>query len=250
MGTDGKPVLVDVHGPFCPDCPPRSTVFYRIPPGNAIYLRTANSSSAVQTGRVVIQPSSGGMVGAFLIFGSTKNGVTVSEASVDAMEQFDALRLYAENNLTVTTGLAVAAAQEGALLDVELFDATGRPSIYRGRLEIAPYGQVSKFLNQIPGLENLPLGFRGVLRLSGQGYFSAVGLRTRTNERGDFLITTTPPAAEEDGFYFGEIVFPHLAVGGGYTTELILFSQTVGQATQGGLQIRDRSGRDFNLYVP
>jgi len=74
-----------------------------------------------------------------------------------------------------------------------------------------------------------------------------VGLRTRVNERGNFLITTTPPAVESNPPATSALLFPHLADGGGYTTQFILFSGTAGQSSSGTLGFFDQTGQSLNL---
>jgi len=53
---------------------------------------------------------------------------------------------------------------------------------------------------------------------------AVTGLRARYNERGDFLMTTTPPISESSAPPIGQLFFPQLAVGGGFSARLILFS--------------------------
>src|SRR6266481_6331967 len=69
---------------------------------------------------------------------------------------------------------------------------------------------------------------------------SAIGLRGRYNERGDFLISTTPAIAENTPTTTGELVFPHIATGGGYTTEFLLLNR--GTASAGTISIFSESG--------
>jgi hypothetical protein len=73
-------------------------------------------------------------------------------------------------------------------------------------------------------------------------------LRGRYNERGDFLITTTPPALETSQPTTMELFFPHLANGGGYTTQLILFSGAAGQSASGSVRFVKQDGSAFNLF--
>src|SRR6185436_6510900 len=96
----------------------------------------------VNTGRVRILRSNGAVPAAFLIFAYKNNGVTVTEASVIAAEPTYGLRMYAENNLPLVTGIAVAAGDQGAFLNVQLFDAAGQPTPYSGVLGIPPDGQI------------------------------------------------------------------------------------------------------------
>jgi hypothetical protein len=109
-------------------------------------------------------------------------------------------------------------------------------------------GQVAKFLNEVfPGL---PFPFKGILRVGGAATgLSVVGLRTRTNERGDFMITTTPPTDENNLRSPTELLFPNVANGGGYTTQFILFSGMAGQSSRGNLRLLKQDGSPFNLMV-
>jgi hypothetical protein len=78
---------------------------------------------------------------------------------------------------------------------------------------------------------------------------SVVGLRTRINERGDFLITTTPPANETGPATTVPMYFPQVADGGGYTTQFILFSGTAGQITSGILTLVKQDGSSFGITL-
>jgi len=107
-------------------------------------------------------------------------------------------------------------------------------------------GQVAKFLSDL--FPNLPQPFVGVLRIStSSSGLAVVGLLTRFNERGDFLITTTPPASESAALSNGQLFFPHLAIGGGYTTQLILFSGSPGSSSSGTLNFVSQSGVSLPL---
>ena len=69
------------------------------------------------------------------------------------------------------------------------------------------------------------------------------GLRGRYNERGDFLITTTPPWNEATELASSEIDFPHIVRGAGYTTQLLLLSTgSTGSAASGKLWLISQDG--------
>jgi len=61
------------------------------------------------------------------------------------------------------------------------------------------------------------------MSVSSPAPFAATGIRGRTNERGDFLITTTAAVNPSEPVNSSELLFPHLADGGGYSTQFILF---------------------------
>jgi hypothetical protein len=76
-----------------------------------------------------------------------------------------------------------------------------------------------------------------------------VGLRGRYNERDDFLITTTQPSDETRAASISDQYFPHLADGGGYTTQFILFNGSSDQSSSGLLRFFTQSGQSLNLTV-
>ena len=109
------------------------------------------------------------------------------------------------------------------------------------------------YLNEIPGFENLK-SFQGVLTVSGsQSAVSVVGLRSRYNERGDYLVTTIPVRSTSDYSYGNSaaLLFPHFADGGGYTTQFILFdaSTGTGQTAVGNLLFFTQAGQPLNLTL-
>src|SRR5207253_2002768 len=96
-----------------------------------------------------------------------------------------------------------------------------------GSISVPALGQRALFLNEIPGFESLAGPFAGILRIApaDSADITVLGLRGRTNERGDFLITTTPPT-NENASTNSQIMFPHIVDGGGYTTQFITFGGT------------------------
>ena len=107
------------------------------------------------------------------------------------------------------------------------------------------------FLGQIQGFAGLPDPFQGVLRVSTSSTagLSVIGLRGRYNERGEFLITTTAPVDESASPSTTEMLFPHLAVFGGYSTQFILFSGSTGQSASGTLRFVSQDGQALSLSL-
>ena len=86
------------------------------------------------------------------------------------------------------------------------------------------------------------------MRLTSTGSNSSVvGLRGTTNERGDFLITTTP-ASNENVVATSEFAFPHIVNGGGYSTQFILLSGAA-EGSSGTLRFFKQDGTGFELTL-
>lgn len=188
-----------------------------------------------------------------LVFSFRRGGVTVSEAGLSAARGGPAFRLYAEAGEAglLQTGVAIAnLAQAAAAVTFELTSLAGEPGP-SGSTVVPAQGQVALFLTQVQGLGSLPMPFRGVLALStsATGAIAVAGLRGRVNERGDFLMTTTPPWREADPLPAAEMLFPHLVDAGGYTTQFVLFSGAQGQSSSGMLRFVAQSGWPLGLWV-
>ena len=69
------------------------------------------------------------------------------------------------------------------------------------------------------------------------------GLRSRTNGRGDFLITATTPVPEGAATGASELFFPHFAEGGGYNVQFVLF----GRRTSGTIYFLTEAGGPASL---
>jgi hypothetical protein len=97
-------------------------------------------------------------------------------------------------------------------------------------------------------LVNLPNPFQGVLRISTGGpQISVAGVRGHNNERGDFLVSTMPATAESNGSTTNELFFPHLADGGGYTTQFILLGASGGSS--GTIRFVSQTGQALALSL-
>jgi hypothetical protein len=97
-------------------------------------------------------------------------------------------------------------------------------------------GQVARFLSEIFPAVGSPV--KGILRVSTAGSpVSVAALRGRYNERGDFLMSTTPPTIESLPAATAPLIFPHIVNGGGFTTEFILFSGAANQTANGDLHL-------------
>ncbi len=236
-----------------------SSFTYTIPRRSSYKLATSGAASATASGSVRVTPSSGVTPSALAVFSFRPPGVpvTVAEAGVPGIRG-NTFRMYVEATSagssigTVQTGLAIsnlAPTSTTVTLDLINLDgtATGLPSV---TLTLPANGQVAKFAHELFAMGSL-FPFKGLLRISGgtTAGLSVVGLRGRYNERGEFLITTTPPSNEAAPASSAELLFPHLVNGGGYTTQFILFSGTAGQSSSGNLRFVRQDGTAFNLTV-
>jgi hypothetical protein len=233
-----------------------TTFNYSIPRQSSFKLATAGTPAGTLSGSVRVTPTAGATPSSLAVFSFKPAGITVSEAGVPGI-QSSSFRMYAEETATggigaIQTGLAIAnIGSSTANVTLELTNLDGSSNGQSATVSVAGNGQTAKFLHELfPGLA---FPFKGILRIntgSAPG-LSVVGLRGRYNERGDFLITTTPPTDENGSALVApnELLFPHLVNGGGYTTQFILFSGVGGQATTGNVKFFKQDGSGFGLTV-
>lgn len=246
LGPSGSPIEVSIGGQT------GSSFSYSIPRRSSQKFVTSGSGAAIQSGSLRIIPASGRTPTASVIFSLKTGRITVSEAGLAASKS-PTFRLYVESSGaagqpgSIQTGFAItnaAAAPITVLLELTKLD--GSPTGLSTSLTLPGSGQVAKFVNEM--FPSLPASFQGVLQVSTSSTdgMAVVGLRTRYNERNDFLITTTPPSYETTPPSTTEFLFPHLADGGGYTTQFILFSST-SAASSGTLRLFSQSGAPLIL---
>ncbi|MEJ2147721.1 MAG: hypothetical protein P8020_21595, partial [Acidobacteriota bacterium] len=208
---------------------------YSIPPSGTFRLQTDGSPGTARSGWVTVIPDGGTSSPAGAgIYSLSQGGILVTETGVPAATPTTHARIYVDESLNHATGLALAGPGDSSI-DVTLraFGMDGASPAGQGAasMNLTAYGHRAGFVSDL--VSELPTDFRGVLDISSSSPVVAVTLRTLTNSRGDFLVTTFP-IADTLQQAPSPIVFPQIANGGGYVTEFILIS-TTGGATKATL---------------
>jgi hypothetical protein len=188
------------------------------------------------------------------VFSHKSNGVTVSQAGAPAITG-TALRMYAESSGiagrpgNIQSGLAIAnTASSPVTVTFDLTHLDGSSAGLTSSLTIPASGQTTKFLTEI--FPDLPNPFQGSVRISTlSSEISVMGLRGRYNERGDFLISATAPETEARDSAGGVLVMPQIAVGGGYTSQITVFSASPGQSSLGSIRFVSQAGEALALPI-
>ena len=74
---------------FHPNSGDVNSIPYTIPPRSSFVLRTSSTDTAIRSGFVRVFPGSDPAPSAFVVFSFRRNGVTVSEASIEAVQPAD-----------------------------------------------------------------------------------------------------------------------------------------------------------------
>ena len=237
---------------------------YAIAPRSSRRLHTMNPAGVLHVGSVRVVPDTGAAApAALVIFSLEKEDVTVSEVGVASLPAGSGFRMYVEleggppgQAGSIQTGLSIAnAGSTAATVVLELTDPRGHAVGPRATLQIPRAGQVAKFIYEL--FPEISAPFSGILRIastfpspfhSRTTDLAVVGLRGRTNERGDFLMTSIPPINESVSTASATF-FPYIADGDGWSTEFILFGGTAGQSSAGHLGFFTQSGAPWFLNL-
>ncbi len=241
----GTPLALTVQGQF------GTTFPYTVPGRSSVQLGTSGAGSAITLGSVHVTPAAGsGAPSGLAIFTFRNNGVTVSQAGVPTVSASTAFRMYeiecGDYPGQIQTGVAITnPSSTTALVNLELTDLNGAQTGMSTMLSIAPGGQTSHFMQEL--ISGIPYPFHGVIRITSSTPIAVVGLRGDYNTRGDFLITTAMPTDERVTVNASQLIFPHLADGGGYTTEFVIYSGAGGEAGSGQLRFFSQAGQTMTL---
>jgi hypothetical protein len=228
-----------------------ATMPYVIPGRSSRRLTPTSVESAVRTGSARIVPSSGEAPSGIAVFRLTTEGGVLAEAGVPAVPAGSAFRGSAEIVSRVRTGFAVAnLSASPATVTVELTRLDGTGTVQTGTIDLPASGHKALFIDEIAGLTSLATPFQGMARITSATPIAMTALRSQVNERGDFLISASVPAIETALLPGVEAAFPHLAVGGGYDVQLVLFNSQQGGVQSGTLFFIAPDGQALEVRTP
>ncbi len=212
----GMPLIVKPEGGAA------DSVFrYAIPPGGAFRFQTDGSPAGAKIGWVRLTPVYNQTPVGSGVFSYNPGNILVSESGIPGVTSTTRARIYVDLSRNHNTGLAIANVDSTpASIEIKAFrtDGSTAAGTSMGPLQLAVGGHDARFADQF--IAGLPQGFTGVLDISSATPFAALTLRSLTNERGEFLMTTFPIV---DANVTAPLpYFPQVADGAGYTTELIL----------------------------
>ena len=223
---------------------------YTIAARSSTIVRRSSADVLVRVGSIRVNADAGQRTPVGIsIFSYSVSGITVTETGVPTVAPASTFAIYGENSASLKSGFAFAnASPQATTLTYEVFSSDGSAAGMSGSMEIPGNGQRALFLTELPGATVLPSSFKGVVRLtSSSGSLSVIGLRTRTNERGDFLVSTTMP--DQNSSATGELYLPHFVHGGGYTTEFIFLGPSGTTSASGSIEFYSPAGQTLPLAV-
>jgi hypothetical protein len=236
-----------------------SSFSYTIPRESSFTLVTSGvePSGKLVGGSVQVAAAMGAIPSMFAIY-SLKNssGMTVSE-SASAGTVAPAFRMYVEETSptpgspTIQSGFAVANTQTSPVTATLTLTALNGSPVATAVIPIPANGQIAKMLHDV--FPNIAYPIQGVLSIRSSATnvpdsATAIALRVRYNERGDALVTPTT-MTNENVTGTTALSIPQFLNGGGWTTQLIFFSGSNGQAASGKVTFTQANGSPFNVAL-
>ncbi len=241
FADDGSPLVVQqLSGPS------GSSFTYSIMPGGAWVFQTDGSPPGVRSGWAELNPIGGTPSPiAAGIFQYSQAGVLVTESGIPSAVPTTHARIFVDLSGGHNTGLALGNPGLSPIsISMNAFQMDGTTSVGTSKEPVALGGQGHSAVFVDQRVAGLPQDFQGVLDMAGESPFVALTIRSLVNERGDFLITNFP-VADMNRTAPSPIVFPQIAAGGGYTTNLVLMSS--GSAGAARIDFFDDAGRPLAI---
>jgi sugar lactone lactonase YvrE len=218
-----------------------SSFNYSIPPNGIYRFQTDGSPADWKAGWVKLIPDSGTSmpVGSGII-GYNPVNVLVTESGIPGASATTHARIYIDRSGNHDTGLAIANinnASANITINAYQTDGVTTAGTSNGPLSLAAHGHDAKFAGQF--ITGLPAEFTGMLDISSTTPFAALTVRSLYNENNDYLMTTFP-VGDMNQAAPSPIVFPQIADGGGYVTQLLLLS--AGGASNTTISYYDNNG--------
>ena len=119
---------------------------------------------------------------------------------------------------------------------------------FAATITIPGNGQRAFFLGELREFTKLPSPFQGLLKITSSAPIAVTSVRGHTNERGEFLITTTTPL-DDSRPNPGSTFVPFFVDGGGYRTQFVLFGASGIGPSSGTLSLWNQDGVLTSIVV-
>lgn len=184
------------------------------------------AQNELQVGYAVVTPGGGAApVGTALFSFSDPSGTLLWEAGVAAVEPIASGRIFVERSATTRTAIALANASNQPASGTLVLRNSAGAEVARTPLALGPHQHRARFIDEL--FEGLPPGLTsGSLTFTSDQKVAALTLRENKNERDEALYATLPVIDLAAAVSSASIVFPQIAVGAGYSTQIILVNRS------------------------
>lgn len=234
---------------------------YSIPSRSAVRMRVTGGAS-LQNGSVRVTPATSSRTpSAFALLSMRPGTITMTETIVAASSASSVFRTFVDNSgdfaraepRSGQSGVSITnTSSTPATVTFELSNLDGSAAPFTGSVTVPGFGQFNGFVGQLPGFASLPANIQGVLRLAADQRVVVTGLRGRYNDRsgGANLVLSAMAAVDEAApASSSDLTIPHLADAAGYTTQLVVFGRSSGQASAGTIRFFAPDGQPLTLSL-
>lgn len=233
IASDGRPLALRFQGNTVTD------FSYQIEP-QGTYRAELDSVSGLGVGYATLTPDPGNTAPTgSAIFQFKADRQLVTEAGVAAISATTAARVFVDY---ISTQTGVAIANSGDLpteLTVTLMDRYG--FVEAGTTQTLPArSHLARFVHELfPGVTD---GYSGLMEIRSSRPIVSVALKLTVNARNNAILTTLPVADLTRSLTSASLVFPHIALGGGFTTRLIVLNPNTSNSSNGSLTFYQPDG--------
>src|SRR6185369_10841367 len=220
----GNPLAVSINGVD------GTTLSFGIAP-NAVAKIPLTRTNGLAVGYAVITADPGvGTPAGSAIFQVTEGDSLITEAGVGASPATTAARIFVDYAAT-RTGMAIANPSDQSVdLTFTLMDRFGNTDSVAHQT-LAARNHAAMYVHEL--LPSVVDGFTGLLDIRGSGPIVPITLKLTINSRDKLVLTTLPVADLTQPAATGPVVFPHLAIGSGFSTHLILLNSDTSKTANG-----------------
>ena len=204
------------------------------------------SQSQLQVGYTTLTPDPGSSlpVATALFTYTNSQGIIVSQAGVAAAFPFASGRVFVDESGPQTGIALVNPSSSDASVSFTLRDSKGAKVDSRSQ-SLKAGNHLATFVNQI--FAPLPSSFStGSLSFDSDQKLAAIALRQNSNAHGEPLYSTLPVIDLSASSSSQPLLFPQIAAGGGYTTQLLLLNPS-SQSISGTIALTDSNGNPLSL---
>jgi hypothetical protein len=183
-------------------------------------------------------------VGTTLFTYTNSDGVMVSQAGVGSVEPIATGRIFVDERGSQTGIALVNTSNQTTNIALTLRSASGQLQA-RKPLTLEAGHHLPTFVFQ--QFESLPTDFTGSLTFESDQKIAAVTLKLTINERNEQILTTLPVADMTWPPSATSVVFPQIAIGGGFSTRLIVINSIASSVVTGKLSFYQSSGNSMSI---
>ena len=225
------------------------TVSYNIPTRSSRRLSMVTRSQTLRVGAARMIVTAGTMPSGAVVFSYSTGTTPVAQTTDPAIAPALGFRGFGEFSSVTRTGFAVAnASTEDTSVTIEIRNLSGSLRD-TSRIDLPRFGQKSLFLDELPGF-NSTTPFQGTIELASALPIAVTVVRTRVNERGNFLVASTPPDNIAEVSSSLESFFPVFAIGGAAETEFVLMNSQGTRSESGTMFFVTPNGNPFSISLP